>query len=368
MKHYPMATSIRVLATLLVPALCVAQGLPTISSAASASSFGALPTIASGSWIEIYGSNLAVDTRSWMASDFSGINAPYTLDGTRVYVGGQPACISYISPGQINAQVSSFLLSGPQPIVVSTPGGTSASYSINMNSTAPGLLAPPSFNVGGTQYVTALFADGMTYVLPPGAIAGVPSRRAQPGDTITLYGTGFGANFACQIFELSNQGGNPLPVKFGPALGTDTYYGLAPGAAGLYQFNVVVPSIQSSDSVPLTFTLSGVPGAQALYTAIENDNPTPQVSSLTLSTIFLANGGTAEGTITLSTAAPAGGTVVALSVTPTQSGVVATVPPHSHRSCRSGLRDVHDFRGYREFNRNSRGHREFRRRLSPVVA
>jgi uncharacterized protein (TIGR03437 family) len=61
-----------------------------------------------------------------------------------------------------------------------------------VNATQAGLLAPSSFSVGGQQYVVALFSDGATYVLPPGAIAGVPSRRARAGDAITLYGIGFG--------------------------------------------------------------------------------------------------------------------------------------------------------------------------------
>lgn len=317
---------------MLVPALCIGQGLPTITSAASASSFGALPTAAPGSWIEIYGSNLAVDTRSWAASDFTsnffgGLNAPYSLDGTRVSVGGQPACISYISPGQVNAQVSSLLQqSGPQPIVVSTPGGTSAPYSINVNGYAPGMLAPPSFKVGGKQYVAALFSDGATYVLPPGAIPGVPSRRAQPGDTITLYGTGFGSSFACQTYPSTLDIGSPLQVQFGPASGTDAYSGLAPGAVGLWQFNVIVPPIQSGDTVPLTFTLNGVPGTQTLFTSVQNNNPIPQVSSLTLSTIFTQGGGTLQGTVTLSGVAPPGGAVVALSVTLSSNDGAASVP------------------------------------------
>ncbi len=36
-----------------------------------------------------------------------------------------------------------------------------------LNATQPGLLAPTSFNVGGTQYVGAQFPNG-AYVLPPG--------------------------------------------------------------------------------------------------------------------------------------------------------------------------------------------------------
>jgi uncharacterized protein (TIGR03437 family) len=45
---------------------------------------------------------------------------------------------------------------------------------------------------------------------------------------------------------------------------------LAPQAVGLYQFNVVVPNVTGSDTVPLTFTLGGVSGAQTLYVAVQN--------------------------------------------------------------------------------------------------
>jgi uncharacterized protein (TIGR03437 family) len=39
---------------------------------------------------------------------------------------------------------------------------------------------------------------------------------------------------------------------------------------GLYQFNVVVPAVAASDTVPLTFTLNGVGGTQTLSIAIAN--------------------------------------------------------------------------------------------------
>ncbi len=44
-----------------------------------------------GSWVEIYGSYLAPDSRSWAGTDFNGTSAPTSLDGTSVTIGGQPA-------------------------------------------------------------------------------------------------------------------------------------------------------------------------------------------------------------------------------------------------------------------------------------
>lgn len=49
-----------------------------------------------------------------------------------------------------------------------------------------------------------------------------------------------------------------------------TYKGFAPGYLGLYQFNVVVPNVPASDTVPLTFTLGGTAGPQNLVIAVQN--------------------------------------------------------------------------------------------------
>jgi uncharacterized protein (TIGR03437 family) len=240
----------------------------------SASAFGEFASVAPGSWIEIYGSNLAPDTRGWTGSDFNGVNAPESLDGTSVTIGGQPAYVSFISPGQVNVQVPSNIGTGSQPLIVTTQaGGAGNSYSVTVNAEEPGLLAPSSFKLGANQYVVALFPDNTTYVLPTGAIAGITSRPAQPGDTIILYGIGFGAvtpsTPAGQLAEQLDTLAAPFHVFFGSIEASVAYDGLAPGFVGLYQFNVVVPNVSSSDLVPLTFTLAGTQGAQTLYIAVQ---------------------------------------------------------------------------------------------------
>jgi uncharacterized protein (TIGR03437 family) len=116
-------------------------------------------------------------------------------------------------------------------------------------------------------------ANGTTYVLPPGAIAGVTSQAAQPGTTIVLYGVGFGsvtpATPAGEIVSQSNQLVSPLQFYFGGTPAVASYAGLAPGYVGLYQFDVVVPTIPANNLTPITFTLGGVAGTQTLYTAVQ---------------------------------------------------------------------------------------------------
>jgi uncharacterized protein (TIGR03437 family) len=248
---------------------------PTIQSGGvvTASAFGAFKSAAPGSWIEIYGSALATDTRSWASPDFNGSNAPTGLNGTSVTVAGQKAFVSYISPGQVNVQVPSNIAAGTQNLVVTTPNGDTAAYPIAIAPADPGLLAPAQFIVNGKQYVVALHLDGTTYVLPPGAIPGVPSRQAQPGETILLYGVGFGSvtpNVAAgQIVTAANQLTQPVSFLFNGTAGTVQYGGLAPNFVGLYQFNVVVPNVSDNDALPFSFTLGGTAGTQTLYTAVK---------------------------------------------------------------------------------------------------
>jgi uncharacterized protein (TIGR03437 family) len=254
----------------------VAASVPAISSGGivSASAFGGFTAVAPGSWIEIYGTGLAADSRSWTGADFTGNTAPTSLDGTSVTIGGQNAFIDYISPTQVNAQVPSNAGTGAQPVIVNTAAGASAALTLTVNPEEPGLLAPASFKVGTTQYVAALFSDGATFVLPAGAISGVTSRPAKPGDVITLYGVGFGSVTpsipAGQIVQQSNTLVAPFHVLFGSAEATVQYDGLAPNAVGLYQFNIVVPNVAASNAVPLTFALAGVAGTQTLYIAVQN--------------------------------------------------------------------------------------------------
>jgi uncharacterized protein (TIGR03437 family) len=249
--------------------------LGAIGGVVSASAFGGFSAVAPGSWVEIYGSNLAPATQGWTGADFMGNNAPTSLNSVSVSIGGQAAFVDYISPTQVNAQLPSNIeTGGTVPLSLTNANGTSAAVNLSVNPTEPGLLAPASFKIGANQYVVAQHADG-TYVLPNGAIAGINSSPAEPGETIIIYGVGFGPvrpNIpAGEIVKEPNQLSASFEILFGqmPALPAQLpYFGLAPNFVGLYQFNVTVPSVANSDLVPLTFTLGGVPGAQTLYTAV----------------------------------------------------------------------------------------------------
>jgi uncharacterized protein (TIGR03437 family) len=241
----------------------------------SASSFGGFSAVAPGTWMEIYGTNLAnVVSQTWTAADFNGNAAPTALGGDTVTIGGQSTFVDFISPLQVNAQAPSNVATGPQPVVITTPGGTSAPFTPTVNATEPGLDAPISFNLGGIQYAVAMHADN-SYVLPSGAIAGLNSRPAQPNEEIVLYGIGFGPVTPDIPAGQLVQQANAITSSFGMSIGgvpvaSVPYAGLAPNFTGLYQFNVVVPADAGNGTVPVTFTVDGVAGTQTLFLAVSN--------------------------------------------------------------------------------------------------
>ena len=248
---------------------------PVILAVINASSYGGFPALAPATWMEIYGTNLAnVVSQTWGSSDFMGDAAPTLLGGTSVTVGGQSAFVDFISPLQVNGQVPSNIATGPQDVVISTPGGTSLPYSLPVNATQPGMLAPAIFNLAAGQYIGALFPDGVTFVLPPGAVSGVPSKRAKPGDTIIFYGIGFGPvtpdSPAGLLVSQPNLLNGSVQVAFAGTQANVAFAGLIENFLGLYQFNVVVPNVAASDAVPLTFSLNGTPGTQTLIISISN--------------------------------------------------------------------------------------------------
>jgi uncharacterized protein (TIGR03437 family) len=249
----------------------------------SAGDFGGFSSIAPGTWIEIKGSNLTssalrnncgggIAGSCWAGSDFNNNVAPTSLDGVSVSVGGQPAYIDYTSPGQVNALVPSNAPTGASAITLTNANGTTDPYAIQINAREAGVLAPAAFIIGGKQYVAAILPDG-SFALPQNAIPGVASRPAEPGETIVIYGIGFGPVLpninAGTIVTEQNQLSTPIQFLFGNTAVTPGYFGLAPYFTGLYQFNVVVPSLPANGALALSFNLGAATSAQTLYIAVQ---------------------------------------------------------------------------------------------------
>lgn len=261
---------------------CTNTAAPVISSVNSASNYGGFSYFASGSYIEIKGTNLAdpndprilTNGGQWAAADFSGSNAPTMLDGVGVTIDGKPAFVSYISPTQINAQAPEDAASGNVAITVTNCKAASSPFLFAKQPLAPGLLAPASFDLNGTQYMVATFASDGAYVLSSaaGSQLGVSSRPAHANDVIIAYGIGFGdvnpSILPGTVVTQQNNLNNAVKFSFGTTAAATSYSGLAGGFVGLYEFYITVPSGLASGDYRINVTQNGVALPQTLYLTV----------------------------------------------------------------------------------------------------
>jgi uncharacterized protein (TIGR03437 family) len=160
------------------------------------------------------------------------------------------------------------------PVVVTYQGETSQPIDININPLEGGLLAPASFLVDGTQYVEAIHASTGAPV-SSGNIPGFPAAPAVPGETLVIYGIGFGPvtpnsiPIAGQIVTGTSTLVNPVQITIGGIQAAIAYQGLAPSEVGLYQFNVTVPMNVPSGDVVLQVTQAGVLDPQTMLLSVQ---------------------------------------------------------------------------------------------------
>jgi virginiamycin B lyase len=266
--------------------VCTNATAPVITSIFSASAYGGYAYFASGTWLEIKGTNLAdpADPRlanasqsgQWTAADFSGLNAPTSLDGVSVSINGKPAYVWYLSPGQLNVQAPEDSAVGNVAITVTNCNATSSSFTMARQALAPGVLAPSNYAVNGTQYMVATFVSDGAYVLDTvtGASFGLNSRPAKPGDVIIAYGIGFGdvtpSILPGVTVQQSNALVNPATVSFGSNAAALSYAGLAGSFVGLYEFYITVPPGIADGDYQIEVMQNGATLPQTLFLTVQN--------------------------------------------------------------------------------------------------
>jgi len=213
---------------------------------------GGTPIISPNTWLEIHGSNLAQTTMDWSNADFSN-GLPTSLGGVTATVNNKPAAIYYISPSQINVLAPLDTATGPVPVQVTTQYGKSTPVNPTEQITSPGFLVidEPNGHVAARHLDYSLLGPASL------SVPGYTFTPAKPGETVLLYCTGFGQTNPPITNQLSGSG--PLPtlpsVTMGGTPATVIYAGIS--AAGLYQFNVVVPSNAPNGDLPLSATYNG---------------------------------------------------------------------------------------------------------------
>jgi uncharacterized protein (TIGR03437 family) len=196
-------------------------------------------------------------TMDWGQSFVNG-SAPTNLGGVEVRVNGKNAFISFTGLGndfgrqfdQINFISPDETARGPVTVEVFKDGAMVGSRMVTLDTISPALFAYSTPDGQGNLYYAGLTAPDTAYVAPSNlfgvpTIGGFPVRPVRPGEVVQLFGTGFGetnpptpAGRLAGAAELVTKG----TMRIGGLPATIAYQGMAPGFAGVYQFNVTVPA------------------------------------------------------------------------------------------------------------------------------
>jgi len=219
--------------------------------------------IAQNTFISIFGANLSPVTRSWATTDFSGTKLPVSLSGVSVSVNGKAAYVYYVSPKQIDVLTPADTTTGPVTVVVTSNGLTSASASTTMAAYSPALfLLKDNKSVAATHAAGGIVGAATLY-------AGL-STPAKAGETISLFGTGFGPTNPA--FTDGAIVGAPLTctslptVTIGGAAAQVVYAGLV--ASGVYQFNVTVPATVPAGDQPIVIGIGSATSASGMILTV----------------------------------------------------------------------------------------------------
>ncbi len=241
-----------------------ASGQTTITSVTNAASL--LPQIAPNTWVTITGSNLASTTDTWNNSIINGV-LPTKLDGVSVTIGGTPAYVSYVSPGQINV-VAPEVSPGPVAVVVTSSSGISSPFTVTAGQYSPAVFVWP-----GNQAV-ATHLD-FSYAVKAGTFPGIVTTPAKPGETIILFGTGLGPT------SPATPAGTLVPLT--PTYDTSTFptvtlnnssvtvvgAALSPNSAALYQVAIQVPNSIGTGDYPVQVSIGGVTSPLGLILSVQ---------------------------------------------------------------------------------------------------
>jgi uncharacterized protein (TIGR03118 family) len=236
------------------------QAAPMVTAADVVNGASFQPAIAPNTWVTITGGNLSGTTRGWQSDDFVNAALPTGIDNVSVTVNGTYAYVEYVSPGQLNVLLPAGLTPGQAQLHTYNFGLASAAVTIQVQD-----VAPAFFLQGDGMHVVATHADG-SLVGPASTTTG--ATPAAPGETIVLYGTGFGVTSPTapegQLITTPLTLAPPPIVTIGATASQVDYAGLI--YAGLYQINVTVPASTASGDVPVVALVGATasPGSAAI--------------------------------------------------------------------------------------------------------
>ena len=261
----------------------IPKGPPLISSGGIVLATGTpvLKRISPNSLISVFGQNFAPEGTQALSPrlDAEGRVAA-NLAGTCLEIDGKRAPLFAVFTTQINAQAPSDLTPGQSRAVAIRGCDTEMEEQGGTVATVETVAVSPAFfsfqsNTDGRNPIVALHDGGPDLAGSPGAIPGVELTPAEPGEYISLFGTGFGTTepqletgqIPYGLAHLANDVSFTFDGIAVPSWDV-RYAGAAPCCAGLYQFTVRVPADFSNGDATVTATVQGVSTPEGPYLTV----------------------------------------------------------------------------------------------------
>jgi uncharacterized protein (TIGR03437 family) len=220
-------------------------------------------SVTPGSLITIFGSNLASSTAS-----ADTIPLSTKLGGVNVQINGIDAPLTFVTGGQVNAQLPWEVQAGTAQVLVTRDGTTSPPQTFQVAPFSPGI-----FTADGAHAIV-INLDG-TLALAAGAIPGLTTHPAKAGDTVIIYATGLGAVDSSivtgtnSVDKLRSTSTVPTVLVGGVAV-TPAFSGLTPQFVGVNQLNIVIPgNAPTGNSVSLQLSVGGLTTSNSVTMAIQ---------------------------------------------------------------------------------------------------
>ena len=216
---------------------------PSIAGGGVVNAASFAPKVSPGGLATIFGSNF---TGTGLQASAAAFPLASSLGGISVQVNGIAAPVLYASVDQVNIQIPWETKAGTAKVTVSINGLVSNSVNLTVDAAAPGIFFSGSHAIAENSNLSLNSSSNPAhaggYIIA--FLTGGGAVSNQPAD-----GAAAGSNSRVTSTPTATIGGLPVTnVQFA---------GLAPGFAGLWQFNLQVPSGVKQGDVPLVITVNG---------------------------------------------------------------------------------------------------------------
>ena len=228
---------------------------PAISAGGvvSSASYVAHAPVAPGDLITVFGQDLAAGA----LTKAPGVPLPTKINGTKVFLAGEKMPLTYVSSGQIGAQVP---YDAPEnttlQLMVQQNGDVSLPAMVTIAPAAPAVFTADGSGKG-LGHILVVKPNGTQYLADP-------NHPASVGDMLVIYSAGLGP-----VNPPVNSGA-PAPAKpvsktmakvtatIGGVAANVEFSGLVPGKVGIYQVNAIVPKgVKPGPNVPIVIAAAG---------------------------------------------------------------------------------------------------------------